>query len=112
MPASDPITAIANAISAIGGAVTPYIEEELAQRYEREFRERIKAWNAIQDSPDRVRPTLVHSHVMQLLDDAGATVGSMGTNVSVPVGVLGALINEVAEGIKKDKILARLSFKK
>jgi hypothetical protein len=111
MPASDPITAIFGAVGEGIKLAGGFIEEARAQRYEEEHKDRLKEWRSINALPDRAREQLTHVYVMRLLDEAGATVGSMGDNISVPVGVLHALINEVSEGIKKDKILNRLQFK-
>jgi hypothetical protein len=112
MPASDPITAIANAISQIGAVALPYIEESLAQRYENEERETIQKWNRYQQIQDvRSRADAEWGFLLQLLADAKKTVGGNGTNISVPSDALAALIEVAASKIKQDKIISKIQFK-
>lgn len=112
MPASDPVTAVANAITQVGIAVQPFLEEGLAQKYNREHTQRIEEWLGLISKPlDGDTATSINSFVSRLLTSAGAPAGGMGTCISVPLDSLTSLISECSESIKKDQMLAKIQFR-
>lgn len=112
MPASDPVTAVANAITQVGIAIQPYLEEELAQRYRREHTQTIEEWLRIIGQPlDSSSADHINAFVSRLLTSAGAPAGGLGACISVPLDSLTSLIAECSESIMKDKMLAKIQFR-
>lgn len=112
MPASEPITAVANALTQVGITLQPFIEESFAQKYEREHTARIAEWLSLINQPlDGDVANHINTFVSGLLASAGAPAGGMGTCISVPVDSLTSLIAECSESIKKDQMLAKMQFR-
>ncbi len=108
----DPITAFFNAIPGLAGIVQPFIVDGLAQKYENEFKDRLRDWNTIVAEDDAgKRADSLQSFVLQLISDAGQTAGGVGSNIAVPMDVLAALVNIAAGKIKDDELLANMQFK-
>lgn len=113
MPSVDPITAIANAISGIAGMAQPFIEEHFSQLFEKQHAERIKELEGILAEENiNVRADLLHEFTIRLLNESGKTItGAVSRNIRIPLDVYIALLEEVSEGIKKDKIINKIQFK-
>lgn len=112
MPASDPVTAVANAVTESLIAIQPFLEEGLAQKYNREHTQRIEEWVQIVSKPiDGNAANHINTFVSRLLTSAGAPAGGVGTLISVPLDSLTSLINECSESIKKDHMLAKIQFR-
>jgi hypothetical protein len=108
--ATDPITAVANAISAgLNGAV-PFALDALAQKYNEEHKERIKEFQIIMALPDGPeRASRFADFIVQLAEASGQSIVIQGDNdISVPFSVFSFLINCCSDGIRKDTILAQL----
>lgn len=110
---TDTITAIAKAAEKAFGAAIPYIEESVAQRYEKEHQQRMQVFAKIMAHGDTDRAGALDLFVREQLAKAGvATTGISTGTLRVPVDCFAALISELSEGIKKDAMLARIQFKK
>lgn len=110
--ASDPITAVANALAQAGALAQPWVEDRIRQKHEREHQDRMQEWVSILASPPDGRADRVHAFVMRVLARAGAPAAGVGANIAVPLDVLNALISELSEGIKKDGLINNLQFRK
>jgi hypothetical protein len=109
--AADPVTAIGNALAEALGTVRPIIGQALREKHEVAHKNRLREWADITSvvKPD---PNRVHSFVMRLITECGQTTGGrLGDNISVPVGILNALIEIASENAMQDKLLANIQFK-
>lgn len=113
MHGSDPVTAIANALTQAGQLAMPYISEHLAQKYESEHQKRLTEILSIVSlsDTDPTRPDRLQSFILRLLGSAGSPAGGLGKNISVPLDVLLSLVAECSESVKKDALLARIQFR-
>jgi hypothetical protein len=113
MAAIDPITAVFNALSEIAGGAKPFINDYMAQKYDKEHRDRLAKWQDILSDTDfSHRADAIQSYIVRLLSDAGASASGVGNNIAVPLDALTGLVNTTSAKIKDDKILANFQFGK
>lgn len=112
MAASDPVTAVANALVGIAGAVTPFINDALAQKYDTQYRQRLSEWSSIVAQADSsVRADSIRAYLDKLFADADTSGGGLGDDISLPLSDFNALINIAAGKIRDDQRLAAIQFK-
>ena len=98
MPASDPITAVANAATAARGIAGPIIAEAEAQKYENERIARVNVWADAAAGGD---PARMHAVCDELLASAGQPVAVRSTSVIwIGVEYLDAFARLAADTIK------------
>lgn len=102
------LAAFLNAISGLTGVAIPLVDDAVAQKYETQLTNSIKEWNNLVANWN---PDNVNTFVMQLIGDAGQTIGSMGDNKSVPLGVVSALVTIAIEEVFKSHVLAAMLAK-
>lgn len=105
MPASDPITAVANAITeALDKVVSPLMTNYNAHKYDNELTERLKAQEEALRSGNA---TLISNYFNQLCNDAGVPVGVLGgKSIEVPLEYLDVLGRSTINEVIKTKLLA------
>lgn len=105
MPASDPITAVANAITeALDKVVSPLMTNYSAHKYDNEINSRLQSLETALQSGDA--PT-IGKYFNQLCNDAGVPVGVLGgKSVEVPLEYLDALGRLGCQEVIKTKLLA------
>lgn len=102
------IAAISNALAGIAGAVTPVIDDAIAQKYEKAYQNNIAEINQALTSRN---PDAIDSVVMRLLSEGGQTIGGMGEIVGIRMDKLSALLAALATEVKDKHLLANIQFK-
>ncbi|MCX6907485.1 MAG: hypothetical protein NTY01_05525 [Verrucomicrobia bacterium] len=107
MPASDPITGVANAISAALGIAAPLIAEHEAQAHENERSEMFNAYAAAAAAGNAYA---MHRAIDRMLNAAGQPVASRsGDVVRIGCEYLDALARVAADAVKAKKDLNSLA---
>lgn len=111
--ASDPVTAVGNALSGFFGLLKPSIDEAYAQKYNDQHKERMEKFQEIMGQPDSdLRAARLAQFIIGMCNDAGTPAGILqGELVSIPVEVFQALVINLSESIKSDQLLGRITFK-
>lgn len=105
MPASDPITAVANAVTEmLDKVVSPLMTNYNAHKYDNEQNSRLQGLESALASGNA---TTVGNYFNGLCNDAGVPVGVLGgKSIEVPLEYLDALGRSTVNEVIKTKLLA------
>jgi hypothetical protein len=92
----------------------PFINESFQQKTNHEHQERIRDWQALSGHLDDPKSAdAIQSFVLQLLTEAGQTVGSVDSRfIRVPLDCFDALVVLASEKIKQDRLLGAIEYKR
>jgi hypothetical protein len=108
MPASEPVTAIANALAELFGFARPLLDEHLAQRYRQQAQAALATWS---DVAGRRRPGELAEFIDGVLVAAEHPAGlvSPDDQLAVPAGHLDELVRAAIELARLKRELASLT---
>jgi len=110
MPGAEPVTAVANAVTEVVGALRPYLAEALAQRYENEATERIKRLADVAAGGD---PHALYYALERLCAEAGHPAGVVsGKGITLSLEHYNGLVASAVNSIKLRKQLASLEYRR
>lgn len=105
--ASDPITAVADAVTTLVGAAKPLLDQHLAQKFDNEYTETSHQIALAANLTDPARADALHDLCDKLCFDNGQTAGGLGDSyVRVRVSNVAALLTIAAAARRDQKKLA------
>lgn len=102
----DLISAVAHAL----GIADKLVDENLAQKYDKEEKKRVEEYQNILELADaESKRNQLGAFVIRLCLDTGTPIGKLsGTSIEVPVECFDALVRIAIENEKQDKMLSSL----
>jgi len=112
MAGSDPVTAIFNALAEGLHLSQPIVNRALAEKYDKGHQERMLEWQGIIALPDDPnRANRIADYIMRILTEDGFIAGDFsGSEISIPIQTLSALLSAASDGIRQRGILSAIQL--
>lgn len=108
----DPVTSVAQAVTASLNLAAPIVADNLAQKYDNHYRETVASIaQAMGIEKNSERADALHDLAERLCVDAGTPCGELGNFVAVPESAVQALLVIAAGKIRNDNYLAAMTAK-